>query len=91
MALTGVDDPHEDELLWQTLVGAWPIEPERVEAYLEKALREAKVNTNWAEPNEEHERRVKEAARRAIAEPFRDGFEAFAARVAELGDAARSR
>jgi (1->4)-alpha-D-glucan 1-alpha-D-glucosylmutase len=83
-AWRALDDPHEDELLWQTLVGAWPIEPGRVEAYLEKALREAKVNTNWAEPNEEHERRVKEAARRAIAEPP-NGFEAFAARVAELG------
>jgi len=83
-AWRALDDPHEDELLWQTLVGAWPIEPERVEAYLEKALREAKVNTSWVEPNEEHERRVKEAARRAIAEPP-DGFEAFAARVAELG------
>ena len=70
-AWRALDDPHEDELLWQTLVGAWPIEHERVEAYLEKALREAKVNTNWVEPNEEHERRVKEAARRAIAEPPR--------------------
>jgi (1->4)-alpha-D-glucan 1-alpha-D-glucosylmutase len=79
-----LDDAHEAQLLWQTLVGTWPIEPERVEAYLEKGLREAKVNTNWVEPNEEHERRVKEAARRAIAEPP-DGFEAFAARVAELG------
>lgn len=83
-AWRALDDPHEDELLWQTLVGAWPIEPGRVEAYLEKALREAKVNTNWAQPNEEHERRVREAARRAIAEPP-NGFEAFAARVAELG------
>lgn len=83
-AWRALDDPHEDELLWQTLVGAWPIEPGRVEAYLEKALREAKVNTNWAQPNEEHERRVREAARRAIAEPP-NGFEAFAARVADLG------
>ena len=79
-----LDDPHEDELLWQTLVGTWPIEPERIEAYLEKALREAKVNTSWVEPNEHHERRVKEAARRAVAEPP-EGFEEFAARVAELG------
>ncbi len=79
-----LDDPHEDELLWQTLVGAWPIDPERIEAYLEKALREAKVNTSWIEPNEEHERRVKAAARRATAEPP-EGFEAFAIRVAELG------
>src|SRR5215217_652506 len=30
-----LDDPHEDELLWQTLVGAWPIEPSRIEAYPE--------------------------------------------------------
>ena len=79
-----LDDPHEDELLWQTLIGTWPIEPERVEAYLEKALREAKLNTSWVAPNEHHERRVKEAARRAIAAPP-DGFETFAARVAELG------
>ena len=83
-AWRALDNPHEDELLWQTLVGAWPIEPGRVEAYLEKALREAKVNTNWADPNEQHERRVREAARRAIAEPPL-GFEAFAERVAELG------
>jgi (1->4)-alpha-D-glucan 1-alpha-D-glucosylmutase len=79
-----LDDPHEDELLWQTLVGTWPIEPERVEAYLEKALREAKVNTSWVEPNEHHERRVKEAARRAISEPPA-GFEDFVARVVVLG------
>jgi (1->4)-alpha-D-glucan 1-alpha-D-glucosylmutase len=79
-----LDDPHEDELLWQTLVGTWPIEPERVEAYLEKALREAKRNTGWIRPDVEHERRVKHAARRAVETPP-DGFLAFAARVAEEG------
>ena len=79
-----LDDPHEDELLWQTLVGAWPVEPERIEIYLEKALREAKRNTNWIDPDLEHERRVKEAARRAIEFPP-DGFEAFAGRVAAEG------
>jgi (1->4)-alpha-D-glucan 1-alpha-D-glucosylmutase len=51
---------------------------------MEKALREAKVNTNWAEPNEAHERRVKEAVRRVVQAPP-NGFEEFAARVAELG------
>jgi len=79
-----LDDPNEDELLWQTLVGAWPIEAERVEGYMEKALREAKVNTDWGEPNEAHERRVKEAVRRVVEAPP-SGFEEFAARVAELG------
>jgi (1->4)-alpha-D-glucan 1-alpha-D-glucosylmutase len=81
-----LDDPHEDELLWQTLVGTWPVEPERIEAYLEKALREAKRNTNWIDPNEEYERRVKAAARRAVESPP-VGFVQFASRVAEIGAA----
>src|SRR5205085_11919304 len=79
-----LDDPNEDYLVWQTLVGAWPIERERLEAYLEKALREAKVNTSWVEPNLAHERRVKEAIRR-LYERLPDGFEAFVGRVAEAG------
>jgi (1->4)-alpha-D-glucan 1-alpha-D-glucosylmutase len=79
-----LDDPSEDELLWQTLVGAWPIEPQRIEAYLEKALREAKVNTNWTEPNERHEQRVREATRRVVEHPP-SSFVEFSARVAEVG------
>jgi (1->4)-alpha-D-glucan 1-alpha-D-glucosylmutase len=79
-----LEDPHEDELLWQTLVGMWPIAPERIEAYLEKALREGKRNSGWIQPDLEHERRVKDAARNAIESPP-EGFEAFAARIAEEG------
>ncbi|MGH3030414.1 MAG: alpha-amylase family glycosyl hydrolase [Gaiellaceae bacterium] len=79
-----LDDPGEDYLLWQTLVGAWPLERERLEDYMEKALREAKVNTNWIEPNVEHERRVREAIRRLHASLPHD-FEPFAARVADAG------
>ena len=36
---------------------------ERLDEYLEKALREAKVNTNWLEPNERWERGVGDFAR----------------------------
>jgi (1->4)-alpha-D-glucan 1-alpha-D-glucosylmutase len=79
-----LEDPNEDELLWQTLVGTWPVEPDRIEAYVEKALREAKRNTSWLEPDVDHEQRVKDAARRAIESPP-EGFEAFAARIAEEG------
>jgi (1->4)-alpha-D-glucan 1-alpha-D-glucosylmutase len=79
-----LDDPNEDYLLWQTLVGAWPIERERVESYMQKALREARRNTNWVEPDERHERRVREAIVRIYADPPA-GFEPFAARVAEAG------
>ena len=37
-------------LVWQSLVGAWPISPERAGAYLEKATREAKARTTWTDP-----------------------------------------
>jgi (1->4)-alpha-D-glucan 1-alpha-D-glucosylmutase len=79
-----LDDPHEDELLWQTLVGAWPLGPERLEGYMEKAMREGKRTTNWITPDEDHERRVKEAARAVVASPP-EGFEPFVERIAREG------
>ena len=39
-------------LLWQTLVGAWPISRERLHAYAEKAMREAGDRTTWTDPDE---------------------------------------
>jgi (1->4)-alpha-D-glucan 1-alpha-D-glucosylmutase len=87
-ALTGgMDDPNEEYLLWQTLVGAWPIVPGRLELYLEKALREAKRTTNWLEPNSEHERRNKDFVRSLYSnQEFLDDFEPFAAQVARAGE-----
>ena len=77
-----LDDPREEVLVLQTLVGAAPIECARLDAYLEKALREGKVNTNWLAPNVEHETKVKEWASRASelvdGDPFLD-------RVREVG------
>ncbi len=59
-------DANEEYLLYQTLLGTWPIqgssEPEaaataeyieRIQAYMAKALHEAKINTSWIQPNEE--------------------------------------
>ncbi|MFL6140021.1 MAG: malto-oligosyltrehalose synthase [Frankiaceae bacterium] len=43
-------DPNAEYLLWQTLVGAWPIGADRLAAYLEKATREAKQRTSWVDP-----------------------------------------
>jgi (1->4)-alpha-D-glucan 1-alpha-D-glucosylmutase len=57
-------DPTEEYLIYQTLVGVWPASSERVEEYVRKALREAKRNTNWVEPNEEWEGAVLEFVRR---------------------------
>jgi (1->4)-alpha-D-glucan 1-alpha-D-glucosylmutase len=86
-ALTGgMDDPNEEYLLWQTLVGAWPIVPGRLELYLEKALREAKRTTSWVEPDDAHERRVKDFVRSLYSnQELLDDFEPFAARVARAG------
>ena len=54
-------DANEEYVLYQTLIGAWPVEPgddaeyavftERIQAYMFKALREAKVHTSWVNPN----------------------------------------
>jgi (1->4)-alpha-D-glucan 1-alpha-D-glucosylmutase len=58
-------DPNDEMLLYQTLVGAWPLEqmtPEalgtfrdRIHAYMQKAVREAKELSSWLDPNAEYE------------------------------------
>jgi (1->4)-alpha-D-glucan 1-alpha-D-glucosylmutase len=80
-------DAVEEYLVYQTLVGVWPVEAERLDAYLEKALREAKRNTNWVEQNHEWEEQVKAFARALVAhEPFLEDFGAFMARVVAEGE-----
>ncbi len=43
-------DAATEQLIWQTLVGAWPVSAERAVAYVEKATREAKDRTSWTDP-----------------------------------------
>jgi (1->4)-alpha-D-glucan 1-alpha-D-glucosylmutase len=83
----GGPDPNEEYLVYQTLAGAWPLEPDRLDAYLEKALREAKTNTSWIEPDGEWEQSVQAFARGLYGhEPFLEGFEPFAERLAREGE-----
>jgi (1->4)-alpha-D-glucan 1-alpha-D-glucosylmutase len=56
----GLPDRNAEYLLYQTLVGAWPIETERVIAYMEKASREAKVHTSWTQPNPDYDDALRE-------------------------------
>jgi (1->4)-alpha-D-glucan 1-alpha-D-glucosylmutase len=87
LRIRGAPDPNEEYLIYQTLVGAWPIEPERLDAYLEKALREAKTNTNWLEPDMDWESAVKRFARGLFENAeFLRTFEPFVMRVAERGE-----
>ena len=80
-------DSQERYLIFQTLVGVWPITPERLEGYVEKALREAKRNTSWVDQNHDWEQRVKRFAVALLTyEPFIEAFEPFLAEVAALGE-----
>jgi (1->4)-alpha-D-glucan 1-alpha-D-glucosylmutase len=73
----GAPTPDEEYLIYQTLVGAWPLERPRLRDYMTKAMREAKVATGWIEPDEAHE---------AAVMAFIDGMYASARFVAELED-----
>lgn len=82
----GAPTPVEEHLIYQTLVGAWPIAADRLEQYLEKALREAKLSSSWIDPNLEHEAAVKRFAVDLLDHgPFRYGFDVIVDRVADLG------
>ena len=61
-------DPNTEYLLWQTLVGAWPLTAARLCAYLEKATREAKRHTTWTAPNPSYDGAVRGFAEAVLAD-----------------------
>ena len=90
-------DANEEYLLYQTLLGSWPLTPlsdsdrtayvRRIQDYMVKALHEAKVNSSWIEPNEAWDGAVCEFIER-ILQPgsrFLAAFAPFAGRIAECG------
>ena len=78
-ARTDAPDGLDQWLIWQTLAGAWPIDAERLCAFLTKAMREAKRHGRWEAPNEAYE-----AATLAFATALVEAPEAAAFR-ADLG------
>ena len=63
-----LDGPTE-YLIWQTLVGAWPITADRLHGYLEKAVREAKTHTTWTDQDPDYEQAVHAFADAVLASP----------------------
>ncbi len=55
---SGAPDANERVLIYQSMLGAWPIEIERLKQYVTKALREGKTHTSWMDINEAYERQV---------------------------------
>ena len=97
--VTTVPDRNEEYLLYQTLVGAWPPASmddaqyaaftERIQNYMVKAIREAKVHTSWINPHEAYEdavnQFVKAILNRSAPNQFLEEFLPFHAFVARCG------
>jgi (1->4)-alpha-D-glucan 1-alpha-D-glucosylmutase len=92
-------DVNEEYLFYQAILGAWPLEPyggdeyrafvERIQAYMTKALHEAKIHTSWINPNEEYDQAVAgfvaDIFDEARSGPFLDDFARFRRRVVHFG------
>jgi (1->4)-alpha-D-glucan 1-alpha-D-glucosylmutase len=82
----GLPDRNAEYLLYQTLVGAWPIETERVVGFMEKAAREAKVHTSWTDPNPAYDDALHSFIERMLANPeFLADMEDFIKPILEPG------
>jgi len=78
----GVPEGNTEYLVWQTLVAAWPLDGDRLVAYLVKALREAKRHTSWTAPDETYEAAVTGFARAVLDDDaIRSSVEAFLRRI----------
>jgi (1->4)-alpha-D-glucan 1-alpha-D-glucosylmutase len=92
-------DPNDEYLIYQTLVGAWPLEgagglpdqsfTDRIQQYLQKAIHEAKVHTSWINPNPIYDEAVRHFVARildpATGGPFLEDFLPFQKRVSHYG------
>ncbi|WP_405063902.1 malto-oligosyltrehalose synthase [Kribbella sp. NBC_01505] len=85
-------DGSTEYLFWQTLFGTWgdgPIAVDRMQAYLQKAIREAKRHTTWTETDEEYEQAVASFVTAVLADSaVLDSVRRFVGRQAEFVRAA---
>jgi (1->4)-alpha-D-glucan 1-alpha-D-glucosylmutase len=73
---TSVPDANEEYLFYQTLVGTWPLTTmtldeheqfvKRIQEYLNKSAKEAKVRTSWISPNPSHDEALEAFVRAAL-------------------------
>jgi (1->4)-alpha-D-glucan 1-alpha-D-glucosylmutase len=98
----GAPDRNDEYALLQWLVGTWPVEllegddpeiltiyAERLKGTMTKAMREAKVHTTWAMPDEAYESGTLGFVDAALTGPrsdaFLQAFRPFARKIARLG------
>jgi (1->4)-alpha-D-glucan 1-alpha-D-glucosylmutase len=79
-------DASIEYLLYQTLVGAWPLSTERAVAYMAKAAHEAKLQTSWLQPNEAYDAALSDFVARVLAdERFTADLAGFVATLVDAG------
>jgi (1->4)-alpha-D-glucan 1-alpha-D-glucosylmutase len=92
-------DANEECFLYQTLLGAWPLEPcaaeeydrfgTRIQDYMHKALHEAKVHTSWINPNVPYDEAVRSFIARIlnpeIGKAFQEDFRPLQRRLSHFG------
>lgn len=79
-------DRNAEYLVYQTLVGAWPIDQPRMSAYMEKAMREAKTHTSWTQQNEAYEKSVQDFVETILTDrEFSADLEGFVSELVEPG------
>jgi len=87
---------NEETLLYQTLLGSWPVEDiacacyiHRIQDFMIKAVREAMVHTRWTIPNLEHEQALVDFVHAILRESpenrFLQDFKPFARKIAYHG------
>jgi malto-oligosyltrehalose synthase/4-alpha-glucanotransferase len=85
---------NDEYFIYQTIVGTHPMPgedednfTERVQEYLQKALREAKVHSNWTSPNEAYETATKQFAVSFLQDKntVKPRFQSFLQRIADHG------
>jgi (1->4)-alpha-D-glucan 1-alpha-D-glucosylmutase len=92
-------DRNDEYFLYQTLAGAWPLRPYtpeqfadfvgRVQAYMQKAVHEAKVHTSWVNPSPAYDDAVRHFVARVLDREknarFIEDFEMFQDLVTHYG------
>ena len=92
-------DANEEYLLYQTLVGTWPLLDmdaaqhgayvKRIQAYMQKAVHEAKTHSSWINPNAEYDKAIDDFIERVLERAgdnaFLEDFRQFQGPVARAG------
>ena len=91
--------PNDEYLIYQSLLGAWPLEPYsaeeyrafigRIQAYMQKAIHEAKVHSSWVNPNAEYDAACRDFIAKMLdsesGQPFLEAFRSLRQRLSRLG------